>query len=85
MEKQPQFIKDFSKEKSKDDRDKVAQEIKEVRQEKSERNETELQRENEVQKVEELEREIEIISDTLPKKLLNYFKYRKTLAKLKGQ
>ena len=93
MEKPPQFIKDFSKEESPEERNQTAQEIKDIRNQDRQqvleegrlKNERELQYAEEIKKVEDLSREIEEISSTLPNKLLNFFKYKKTLAKLNGQ
>lgn len=80
-EKQPQFLKDFTKEESKDERIETARAIKEKRKKGRERQSMEIglseKAMEQLKKTEELEVKIEKISSTLPGKILNFLELRK--------
>lgn len=80
MEPRPTFIKEFSKDESSEDRDNLAQEIKNSRREYFKSKES-----SEVIKLHELGDEILELSDTLPGKISEYMKYIKTRFALFGK
>ncbi len=95
MDKQPQFIKDFSKEKSSEERQETARAIKSKRveyfaekkvhfQEKQTTQESvdkaQEQLKEQLEKIENLRKEVKEISDSKFKKLLNYFQLKKLRA-----
>lgn len=97
MEKPPKFIKEFSKEKAGEERKELVEEIKAKRaeffEEKVEREkekekigedaiERERTLEKQIEDIENLKNELERLSDSLPKKLWNYFKLKKIEANL---
>ncbi len=83
MEKPPVFLKDFSKETAQNERDALAQSIREKRsqhfEEKSIEEEEKIKK---VEKIKELSADIERLSGTAVGKVLNYFQLRKVKAEL---
>lgn len=97
MEKIPQFVREFSKQQSPEDRQKTAQEIKAERAEHFGEKKSNLQRQEELksglserekalqeqlQKIEQLKSQLEEISSSTLGKLFNYFKLKKLRADL---
>ncbi len=90
MEKQPQFIREFSKQDSSEERNKTAQEVREKRNEyfnrKAEQNKTQEQKRELVQELETLAKDIERYNDAgFLRKITDYFEIQKVKAELNAK
>ncbi|EKE25787.1 MAG: hypothetical protein ACD_5C00035G0001 [uncultured bacterium] len=89
MEKQPKFIKDFSKEQSKDERNFAAFEISQKRKENFAVKEKMSARESEIKEklavIDALKEQLKDLSENGVKRLLNYFKIKNLRSELQGE